>query len=70
MQPIFEAVVLWYNYKKGYGFASVQGLDKDIMIHQSVIDMEGFRKLEENQSITIVGVEEIDGKLRALEVRV
>lgn len=70
MQTIFEAVVLWYNYKKGYGFATVQGLDKDVMIHQSVINVEGFRKLEANQSVTIVGIDEVDGKLRALEVRV
>ena len=35
------------------------------MLHQSVIDMEGYRYVTTNQNITIEGISEADNGLRA-----
>ncbi|MFW9897895.1 MAG: cold shock domain-containing protein [Candidatus Thorarchaeota archaeon] len=39
---------LWFDYRKGYGFISVNGDEgqKDIFVHFSNIDMDGFKKLD------------------------
>ncbi len=42
--------VKWFNADKGYGF--ITGEDgKDIFVHYSAIQCDGFRTLEEGQSV-------------------
>ncbi len=42
--------VKWFNDQKGYGFvASEQG--KDIFVHHSVIEGEGFKTLQDGESV-------------------
>ena len=42
--------VKWFNDQKGFGFiASEQG--KDIFVHHSVIEGEGFKTLQENETV-------------------
>ncbi len=42
--------VKWFNNQKGYGF--ITGEDgKDVFVHFSGLNMEGFKTLEENQTV-------------------
>ncbi|MCI9291993.1 MAG: cold-shock protein [Erysipelotrichaceae bacterium] len=48
--------VKWFNADKGYGF--ITGEDgKDIFVHYSAIQVDGFRTLEEGQSVSYEVVE-------------
>ena len=40
-----EGRVKWFNESKGFGFIEVDGQDKDVFIHRSAIEMQGFRSL-------------------------
>lgn len=65
-----QAVVKWFSKVKGYGFAVSEEVEGDILVHQSVIEMDGFRYLEPEQEITIDGVESTDNGTRALKINV
>lgn len=43
--------VKWFNADKGFGFIEVEGQD-DVFVHFSAIQGEGFKTLEEGQSVT------------------
>lgn len=46
-----NGTVKWFNSTKGFGF--IIGEDnKDIFVHQSAIQQEGFRTLEEGQKVS------------------
>jgi len=42
--------VKWFNGSKGYGFISREDGD-DVFVHQSAIQTEGYRNLEEGQRV-------------------
>lgn len=45
-----QGTVKWFNNQKGYGFISdEQG--NDVFVHYSGITMDGFKSLEEGQSV-------------------
>ena len=69
-ETTIAAKVKWFSKVKGFGFAVVEDSEKDIMVHQSVLAMEGYRFLKPNQEITIVGVETTENGMRALKVEV
>ena len=42
--------VKWFNSEKGYGFISREE-GPDVFVHYSAIQMNGYRTLEEGQSV-------------------
>ena len=56
--------VKWFNAEKGYGFiTSDEG--KDIFVHYSAIQADGFRSLEEGQKVSFEIVESDRGQQAA-----
>ena len=49
-------VVKWFNNEKGFGFISVEG-EGDVFVHFSAITGEGYKSLEEGQSVQFDVVE-------------
>ncbi|HEV7299946.1 MAG TPA: cold-shock protein [Tepidisphaeraceae bacterium] len=43
--------VKWFNDQKGFGFIAANEDGKDVFVHHSVIEGEGFRTLTENESV-------------------
>jgi len=58
--------VKWFNGSKGYGFIEREG-GKDVFVHYSAIQGDGFRNLEEGQKVEFV-VEEGHKGPQAAEV--
>lgn len=48
--------VKWFNAEKGYGFIKDEE-GKDIFVHFSSINSDGYKTLEEGQNVTYVLVE-------------
>jgi len=42
--------VKWFNATKGYGFLSQEG-GEDVFVHHSEIQAEGYRSLQEGQTV-------------------
>ena len=47
-----QGIVKWFNEEKGFGFITPDGGGKDVFVHHTGIQMEGFRKLEEGQKVS------------------
>ena len=44
-------VVKWFNGEKGYGFIARDSGEKDVFVHFTAINAEGFRSLREGQRV-------------------
>lgn len=55
---MITGLVKWFNDSKGYGFIHADGSDRDIFVHYTAIQGEGFKTLSEGQA---VGFELVDG---------
>ncbi|AQS52580.1 Cold shock-like protein CspLA [Jeotgalibaca dankookensis] len=61
-----QGTVKWFNAEKGFGFIERDGQD-DVFVHFSAIQDEGFKSLDEGQSVTF-DVEEGNRGLQATNV--
>jgi CspA family cold shock protein len=51
MSEVKTGTVKWFNASKGYGFITPSDGEKDLFVHMSEIQMEGFKTLNEGQSV-------------------
>lgn len=55
-QIMKQGTVKWFNAEKGFGFIEVEG-ENDVFIHFSAINQEGYKSLDEGQSVEFEVVE-------------
>lgn len=60
--------VLWFKQDKGFGFITPSDGGKDVFVHQSAIQAEGFRSLAEGQEVEFEVAQGDNGKLSAKNV--
>lgn len=56
MSDKVSGTVKWFDAKKGYGFITREG-EKDVFVHYSAIQGDGYRKLEDGQTVEFTIVE-------------
>ena len=51
-----QGTVKWFNAKKGYGFIS-DAEGKDIFVHFSALNMDGFKELKDGEAVEFEVIE-------------
>jgi CspA family cold shock protein len=51
MSERITGTVKWFSRVKGYGFISPDNGEKDVFVHFSAIQGDGYRNLEEGQKV-------------------
>ena len=46
-----KGTVKWFNSEKGYGFITPEDGSKDLFVHHTGIQMDGYKTLNENQQV-------------------
>uniref|UniRef100_A0A7V3ZTH9 Cold-shock protein n=1 Tax=candidate division WOR-3 bacterium TaxID=2052148 RepID=A0A7V3ZTH9_UNCW3 len=68
MSERYRGTVKWFNPKKGYGFITPHDGSKDLFVHYSDIEGEGFKSLEEGDKVSYE-IEQSKKGPRAVKVR-
>ena len=50
IKDMATGIVKWFNNQKGYGFITPES-GKDVFVHHSAIQSDGYRSLEEGQAL-------------------
>ena len=64
-----EGTVKWFNAAKGYGFIGRDDGAKDVFVHHTAIEMDGYKELKDEQRVSFEVVRGSKG-LQADAVRV
>ena len=59
-----EGTVKWFNDSKGFGFIAQDG-GKDVFVHHTAIQAQGFKSLQEGARVTFDVVEGAKGPAAA-----
>ncbi len=59
-----QGTVKWFSNEKGYGFISREGAE-DVFVHFSAIQAEGYKTLDEGQTVEFEIVDGPKGKQAA-----
>ena len=66
-----KGTVKWFNAQKGYGFITDEASGKDVFVHFSGINSDGYKTLDEGANVTFdIEVDEAKNKERAVNVTV
>ena len=60
--------VKWFNSKKGYGFITEEGTEKDIFLHVSALEESKLKILKEEQELEFE-IKEENNKLQAINLK-
>ena len=52
MSDAKQGTVKWFNDAKGFGFITPEDGGKDLFVHMSEIQMEGFKTLKDRQAVS------------------
>ena len=56
MSDVKQGTVKWFNDSKGFGFITPSDGGKDLFVHMSEIQMDGFKTLKDGQSVDYTAV--------------
>jgi CspA family cold shock protein len=62
---VSTGIVKWFSSKKGYGFITPADGSKDVFVHFSAIQGEGYKKLDEGDKVEFEVVVGEKGKEQA-----
>ena len=51
MSDVKQGTVKWFNDSKGFGFITPSDGGKDLFVHMSEIQMDGFKTLKDGQAV-------------------
>ena len=60
--------VKWFNDHKGFGFIQADQSDKDVFVHHTVIEGEGYKTLSDGETVEFEA-EDSDKGLKATRVK-
>ncbi len=63
-----QGTVKWFNDEKGFGFITPDEGGKDLFVHHTSIQADGFRSLQENQRVSFDTEQDTKGP-RAVNVQ-
>lgn len=55
-------IVKWFNDTKGFGFIAPEDGGKDVFVHQSAIETNGYRSLSEGDKVQFEVLEDTKGR--------
>lgn len=64
-----QGFVKWFDKEKGYGFLTIDGINKDVFVHFSAIEGTGYRVLIKNEKVQARIETEPGDRYKAVEVR-
>lgn len=62
--------VKWFNFKKGYGFITPDGSDKDVFVHITAVHEAGLRGLKDDQVVEFDMKTDANGRASAVNLSV